>query len=72
MKYKKELDELLLSMFEDWMTENDKLVFIDEVLKNMSEQDFDDTINEGIAAGYPIVFQLEMLKKDIKKIISRE
>lgn len=72
MKYKKELDELLSSMLEDWMTENDKLVFIEEVFKNISEQDFDDTIEAGLEEGYPIAFQLEVFKKDIKKIIGRE
>lgn len=68
MKYEKEFDEIMDCMIEDWMSEEDVKVFKDEVLRYVVEDTFDEDIQAGIENGYPVTFQIDLFKKELKKI----
>lgn len=63
MTYEKEIDQLIReSFFEDWMDEDDYNELISVIFDKTRKEDLNSAIEEGVANGYSVEFQINILK----------
>jgi len=65
--------EIVLGIFfEDWMTDNDKKEFIQEVLKlrGVTAEEIKYTLMTGVALGYPLENQIRMLQSTFRNLLN--
>jgi hypothetical protein len=70
MKYKNEVEELLKELFhENWMDENDWVVFLEETQRvgGISIDDISKDIEIGVKNGYSPERQIEILKQILRE-----
>lgn len=64
-KYMREINQILDSLYEDWMDDDDKREFRQQAFKliGCNTQCLSDQIEEGVKNGYPASTQVELIKK---------
>lgn len=68
LKYGKDIYNAFQDLYEDWMNEEDKLLFLEMIAKvsNKTLIDMNNDIEIGIKNGYPLEYQMKIIKQIIE------
>jgi len=69
MKHELAINKMFELLYEPWMNEEDKAYIKTEVLKQLkvTMEQLDEELEIGVKNGYPIEFQLELIRRILKK-----
>jgi adenylate kinase family enzyme len=72
VKYQAQIDEMLSCLYEDWMDEDDKKEFIEEIFNrlDLNYEKLNSQIEEVIKNGYSVEQQLEAVKVLLKRMVN--
>lgn len=69
MKHEAAINRIFESFYEPWMSEEDKAYIREEMIRRtgISLEQFDKDLETGVKNGYPIEFQLELVRRIFEK-----
>jgi DNA helicase IV len=69
LEYQKEIDQIWDCLYEDWMSEEDKIEFKKEVYTQgrVNDEVLNNNIKEGVSKGYSVEYQMNLVKILLKR-----